>query len=228
MIHRGETVHIGREAGTDKDHLLWYSRKDEAFFVTVLDSRIGQVVTVLTEQMHHDLAWSIPENQRKTAKELAYGKPGDSPSSPSPQPIREIVPKRNAQPFTVELTFVDRSGREKRVVIGSYQHQTPETLARCPSFINTIRTTIERIASQNGYDFSLWVRSDRGAKLAPLEGEELSSAIDTLLARFVEKRAGHRSHRNDNYDDDRPRSKHAREHRHRSNRGKERDEKKDW
>ena len=221
MINRGETVHIGREAGTDKDHLLWYSRKDQAFFVTVLDSRIGQVITVLTEQMHHDLAWAISENQRKTAKELAHAKSEDLPSRPSPQPIREIVPKRNAQPFTVELTFIDRSGRENRVVIGSYLHQTPADLALCPSFINTVRATMERLRRQKGEDFSLWVRSDAEAKITPLEGDELNRVMN----QFVEK---HSNARPNSKEYKAPRSKHRMGRNRHSSRGNNCDEHEDW
>jgi hypothetical protein len=64
-------VNVGNEPGLPREHLLFYSLRDENLFVAVRDKLTGEVVTVLPLDYHENLAWSISPAQMKKAKELS-------------------------------------------------------------------------------------------------------------------------------------------------------------
>lgn len=55
-IDRRLAVHTGNEPGFPREHLVFYSVKDDACFVAVRGKRTGEVITVLPLEYHTNLA----------------------------------------------------------------------------------------------------------------------------------------------------------------------------
>lgn len=54
-------VNTGTEPGFNRDHLVFYSHKDECCFVAIRDNLTGEVVTILPLSYHKNLAWKISD-----------------------------------------------------------------------------------------------------------------------------------------------------------------------
>ena len=70
ILDAGKFVDTGCEPGFNRHHLLFYSRKDDQFFVAIQDRFIGKVITLLPLDYHQNLAWKISEAQRVEAKSM--------------------------------------------------------------------------------------------------------------------------------------------------------------
>lgn len=117
IIEDGQTVNLGTEPGTTRDHLLFYSQPDNYYFVVVYDRQSSVVVTILPIDFHR--AWIIsPEAQ----KEARYKIMGDQkPTAPEPpvteeQPVTEAV--NAATRFRVNVLMWDKA--HKWVNCGSH------------------------------------------------------------------------------------------------------------
>lgn len=60
---------LGSHAGFHRIHLLFYSPKDDNFFVAIQDERMGKVVTILPINYHNKLAWRISPEECEQAKQ---------------------------------------------------------------------------------------------------------------------------------------------------------------
>lgn len=54
-------VNRGTEPGFNRDHIVFYSHKDECCFVAIRDNLTGEVVTILPLTYHKNLAWKISD-----------------------------------------------------------------------------------------------------------------------------------------------------------------------
>lgn len=66
FIEDGQTVNVGTEPGTTRDHLLFYSQPDNYYFVVVYDRVNSVVVTILPIDFHN--AWRISDDAQKEAR----------------------------------------------------------------------------------------------------------------------------------------------------------------
>lgn len=64
-------INLGCKPGINKDHLLFYSRPDEQFFVAVLDNLIGDIITIWPEEYHQNLHTVLTSKQKLEAQQLA-------------------------------------------------------------------------------------------------------------------------------------------------------------
>ena len=70
ILDKGYFINSGSEPGFNRDHLVFYSHKDETYFVAIRDHYSGKVVTILPLDYHHNLAWPIPEQVLTRAKQI--------------------------------------------------------------------------------------------------------------------------------------------------------------
>jgi len=182
ILLRGQALNIGQEAGTSKDHLLWYCTQEDAFFVCIIDSKHGEVITVLDEEKHNRIAWHINAKQKATAKRLRVAE-ASSLETPEASPERPIIiPKRDTRNCSVEISFTDRIGANKRLSIGKYQNHSAESLSRCNSFLNKVRSEIKKLLAQKASNFSLGIRAKPGGKLEPLETDDMLELLESLVS----------------------------------------------
>lgn len=65
-------VPLGSKPGIHKEHLLFFSERDNACFVALRDTLNGDVVTILPVNYHENLAWKVTREQCEAAKILAH------------------------------------------------------------------------------------------------------------------------------------------------------------
>jgi hypothetical protein len=70
ILDGGFYVNTGTEPGFNRDHLVFYSHKDEVCFVAIRDHYSGKVITVLPLNYHKNLAWPITESAIAKAQEI--------------------------------------------------------------------------------------------------------------------------------------------------------------
>ena len=70
ILDKGYFVDTGTEPGFNRDHLVFYSHKDQTCFVAIRDHYSGKTVTVLPLEYHKNLAWPISEQVLNKAKEI--------------------------------------------------------------------------------------------------------------------------------------------------------------
>jgi hypothetical protein len=75
LLGEGRVVNTGSKPGLTKNHLLFYSKTDDACFVAIQDQVDGKIVTILPLDYQRNLAWKITEEQQVEAKRLAVGMP---------------------------------------------------------------------------------------------------------------------------------------------------------
>jgi hypothetical protein len=86
-------VDIGGEPGFNRQHRLFFSTKDDRFYVAIQDIHTGGVVTILPPEYHENISWKIKDKDYIEAKNLALSapefiegydeKPSSKPSLPS-------------------------------------------------------------------------------------------------------------------------------------------------
>lgn len=123
---------LGSHAGFHREHLLFYSPKDDTCFVAIQDHRMGKVVTILPTNYHKNLAWTVTENDCEQAKlqyEIYYQqylveKPPEiahPPVTPKPPPkvqkSADIVLTyrlHHHQDDQARLEFLGKEGKRKK------------------------------------------------------------------------------------------------------------------
>lgn len=70
ILDSGLFVNLGCTPGLNKEHLLFYSLKDDHCFVAIRDRYNGAVVTVLRIHYYKNPTWRITEKQKEKAKTL--------------------------------------------------------------------------------------------------------------------------------------------------------------
>lgn len=70
ILDKGFYINTGTEPGFNRDHLVFYSHKDEQCFVAIRDHYSGKVVTVLPLDYHKNLAWPISDLTIVKAREI--------------------------------------------------------------------------------------------------------------------------------------------------------------
>lgn len=101
---------LGSHAGFYRIHLLFYSPKDDNFFVAIQDERMGKVVTILPINYHDKLAWRITPEECEQAKQKfeAYDQARKAtPSVKNTQPPT-LPPKPKAPTKLANIRFVYR------------------------------------------------------------------------------------------------------------------------
>lgn len=71
MLDHGLFVNTGSKPGFRREHLVFWSLKNDEAFVAIRDALTGTVVTVLPLEYHDNLAWPISEEVQLEAKALA-------------------------------------------------------------------------------------------------------------------------------------------------------------
>ena len=99
---------VGRVPGFNKEHRLFFSKKDELFYVAIQDIHTGTVVTVLPPDYYENLYGKITEEQFIAARSLAASPPEafenyDSVSSTTTPPSS----------FFVSVSYIDIEGLQK-------------------------------------------------------------------------------------------------------------------
>jgi len=70
ILDKGFYINAGAEPGFNRDHLVFFSHKDEKCFVAIRDHYSGKVVTVLPLDYHKNLAWPISDSIIVKAREI--------------------------------------------------------------------------------------------------------------------------------------------------------------
>ena len=71
IIADGVTVCLGSKPGIQKNHYLFYSIKDEKYYVAIQNIITGAIITVLHMEYHENLAWKISEDEKREAQSKA-------------------------------------------------------------------------------------------------------------------------------------------------------------
>lgn len=130
---------LGSHAGFHRVHLLFYSPKDENFFVAIQDERMGKVVTILPTAYHDKLAWRILPEDREQAKQKfdAYYQACQStqntvaPKPTEPKPTKNPVKVQKLARFVYRF-YHDNEDYERLEFINK------ETSSKKPKFTITI------------------------------------------------------------------------------------------
>jgi hypothetical protein len=96
-------VNTGKQPGFNRNHLLFYSLRDDDWFVAIQDGLTGTVVTILPLDYHQNLAWKVSQADCEKAKELF---------------LTAQLPKLDAvsalpKVFLISGLFLDDHGRQK-------------------------------------------------------------------------------------------------------------------
>lgn len=94
-------VRLGTKPGINREYLLFYSPRDEAFLVLLRDVFDGTVVTVLPLAYHERLAWAVSPAERSNAMRLAAQRQPGAQARPSPSVI------------SIAVHYVDAAGAQK-------------------------------------------------------------------------------------------------------------------
>lgn len=71
MLDSGAVLNLGSKPGINKNHYLFYSKKDDDCFVAVVDNLVGTIVTVWLLEYQKNLGWAVSQQQKDQAKNLA-------------------------------------------------------------------------------------------------------------------------------------------------------------
>lgn len=71
ILHNNAFVNMGGKPGINKNHLLFFSVRDSDFFVAVVDSLDGDVITIWPVQYHENLGWPVAEADKVYAEKYA-------------------------------------------------------------------------------------------------------------------------------------------------------------
>jgi len=71
MLCGAYCVNIGSKPGINKTHYLFYSDKDDNFFVAVLDNLDGTIITVWLLDYQESLGWAVTDDQKEEAVRLS-------------------------------------------------------------------------------------------------------------------------------------------------------------
>ncbi|MEP6809668.1 MAG: hypothetical protein ABI992_05450 [Chthoniobacterales bacterium] len=137
------TIRVSEEKGTNREHLLFFSARDQQCFVAIRDAVTMTVVTVLPVDYYENLGCKIHWSQLEFAREIAtrrppLGTPQDACSSvltenaaaPQPEPV-----------YRVSAIVYTESCRAKTVNLGSWPASpgsNPERVVADPRFAATI------------------------------------------------------------------------------------------
>ena len=70
LIDKNRCLNIGVEPVFNKAHWLFYSERDNDYFVAIRDEFTGEVVTILTLEYHKNLAWAVKACEKHHAKRM--------------------------------------------------------------------------------------------------------------------------------------------------------------
>ena len=102
-------IGIGREPGFNREHRLFYSKKDGLFYIAIQDIHTGYVVTVLPPEYHENISWRIKDDEFIAAKELALTPPKEFEDYENIATISNLPPST----FIVSAHFNDIEGKQK-------------------------------------------------------------------------------------------------------------------
>lgn len=70
LLRKNWFVELGTKPGTLKEHILFYSPRDEACFILVRSSIDGLIITVLPIEYHANLAWQVTDSEQEMARKI--------------------------------------------------------------------------------------------------------------------------------------------------------------
>lgn len=74
IISERKYVSIGHEAGSNREHFLFYSREDQIWHVIVIDVKTKQIITILPIDFHENISWKVSADALQEAKDVIEGK----------------------------------------------------------------------------------------------------------------------------------------------------------
>jgi len=137
-------VHTGTQPGFNREHLLFYSHKDDCCFVAIRDNQTGKVITVLPLEYHKNLAWPISNKDISKAKEIYPFELLQSHKTIQDDPSPAI------RRFYVTLHFIDEQDKRRSTPVITIQskRQTNESKLLVHD-VNLISVVFEKITSLN-------------------------------------------------------------------------------
>lgn len=120
LLDRGAFINTGKAPGFNREHLLFWSVKDEQPFVAIRDKLSGKVVTVLPLDYHKNLAWDVNDERVQAAQEMAE----IAEANPRPAPEKSMygTEGHNRPPTRIRLLarFLTEDMNVKLKQIGTY------------------------------------------------------------------------------------------------------------
>ena len=151
-------IDIGNEPGFNRQHRLFYSDKDEAFYVAIQDIHTGGVVTVLPPEYHENISWKIKSHEFMQAKELALAPPKEFEDYENISLTNNIPPST----FIITALFNDIDGNPKIMsdilkISASPYNMDIGKLISDRTFGRDIQNTLEKkdVASNSVYGISI-------------------------------------------------------------------------
>ena len=105
LINKGLYINLGSKPGIHKQHLLIYSDIDNEFFVAIIDSYCGSIITVLTLDYHEMLAWRVPERDKNELLKKTHDHENYSRLA--------SIKEENTKTIITALIFLDNEGKPK-------------------------------------------------------------------------------------------------------------------
>ena len=172
-------VNTGTEPGFNRDHLVFYSHKDDCCFVAIRDHLTGKVITILPLNYHKNLAWPITDNHISKAKDL--------------YPFELLNPQKIINPdlhedirrFYVTLHFLDDQNKRKSTPVITIQSKRkwnePKLFINDENLIIVVKAKISYLNIKN--DQILGITIKPGKHLSPIfffidEVEKYSNGIN--------------------------------------------------
>src|SRR5690554_2401054 len=91
MLCGGYCVNIGSKSGINKTHYLFYSEKDDNFFVAVLDNLDGTIITVWLLDYQEILSWAVTNDQKEEAVRLSRAYAVDEANRQTKKPSNYLL-----------------------------------------------------------------------------------------------------------------------------------------
>ena len=121
ILNNRLAVPLGREAKTNRLHLLFYSPDDDDYFVAVKDEATGEIVTILPHNYHN--SWPISAGAFIDARDLIRReiktaiKPAANPEDePAADQANQTIDQQNNDLVMIVLYFGTVGGKNARVV----------------------------------------------------------------------------------------------------------------
>lgn len=156
ILDSGLGVPVGRKPGMNRNHILFYSQKDDDYFVAIQDEIMGAVVTVLPLDFHASLAWKVVEKECQSAKRRiqeahSIWKPLEDSQKPST--------------FIIAIKYVSDIGKQKtkelnKISSKPYNHEIANLLAD-KKFPKMLDRLVERKKIDSDSVFGLSIRHGR-------------------------------------------------------------------
>lgn len=113
-------VPIGKETGKSREHILFYSIRDQYHYIIVRDYKTNEVITFLPYEYHQNLAWKISQETLDEAQKIAHKPHRQKESKVIDQPIEKEPTVKPKKKYDVVCIYWDNKFKSNSFKMGKY------------------------------------------------------------------------------------------------------------